>query len=67
MWLLMCYSAGMLLAVTAIAVVIAFGCGLLGAWVARQKGRSQDEGFWLGALLSLIGVLVEALLPAKGG
>jgi len=46
-----------------VAVVQAFITGTLGAWVAIQKGRSDGEGFLLGFLLSLYGVLLEALLP----
>lgn len=39
--------------------------GLLGAWVASQKGRSAIEGFLLGFVFSILGVLIEAMLPNK--
>jgi hypothetical protein len=45
--------------------VVWFVCGCLGAWVARQKGRGGDEGFYLGFLFGPFGVLIEALLPNK--
>jgi len=37
--------------------------GGLGAWVSSQRGRSEIEGFCLGAVFSILGVLIEALLP----
>ncbi len=36
----------------------------LGRRLALEKGRSADEGYWLGMMLGAFGVLVEALLPA---
>tara|TARA_B100000575_G_scaffold41867_1_gene29453 strand:- start:1930 stop:2094 length:165 start_codon:yes stop_codon:yes gene_type:complete len=41
---------------------------LLGAWgsyIAEKRGRSHIEGFILGFLFGLIGVLIEAFLPKK--
>jgi hypothetical protein len=52
------------LLVAVIAVVSCFAFGLLGAYVADQKGRGKTEGFWLGLLFGPLGVLVVALLPA---
>ena len=40
-------------------------CVGIGAYIANQKGRSMAEGLVLGLLLGFIGVLIEALLPAK--
>lgn len=37
--------------------------GLFGRYVASQKGRSKSEGFWIGFLFSIIGVLIVSLLP----
>jgi len=37
--------------------------GILGAWIASQKGRSGGEGFALGCLFGPIGALIAALLP----
>jgi hypothetical protein len=39
--------------------------GFLGRYVAKEKGREAAEGFILGFLFSLIGVIVEAILPSK--
>lgn len=39
--------------------------GLLGRYIARQKNRSDSEGFWFGFLLGLLGLLIVALLPNK--
>ncbi len=33
--------------------------------LALQKGRSPDEGYWLGVVLGGFGLLVEALLPSR--
>jgi hypothetical protein len=38
---------------------------LLGIYVAAQKNRNLWEGFWLGAVFGIIGVIVEALLPSR--
>ncbi len=32
--------------------------------VAEEKGRSPDEGYWLGMMLGAFGLLVEVMLPA---
>jgi hypothetical protein len=37
--------------------------GLIGAWIARKKGRDSAEGFALGFFLSAIGLIIEGLLP----
>jgi hypothetical protein len=39
--------------------------GFLGSYVAKEKNRSGTEGFLLGLLFSLIGVIIVALLPTK--
>jgi hypothetical protein len=39
--------------------------GALGRYVASEKGRSGGEGFLLGFLFSILGVINVALLPAK--
>lgn len=46
-----------------VAIVSALVTGMLGSWIAGQKYRSPSEGFWLGAVFSFFGCLVEALLP----
>jgi hypothetical protein len=47
-----------------IGVVAAWiAAGLLGGWVATQKGRRAAEGLALGVLFGPFGVIVEALLP----
>jgi uncharacterized membrane protein YeaQ/YmgE (transglycosylase-associated protein family) len=52
-------------AFTLAVLVVAVLCGTLTAWVARQKGRTNTEGFVLGFLLGLIGTVIELLLPTK--
>ena len=49
-----------------IAVLVISAFGWLGGWVAKQHGRDESEGRLLGAFLGPMGVLIEALLPAKG-
>ena len=46
-------------------LLIAFwvASGILGAWVAGQKGREPIEGFVLGLFFGPIGAVIEALLP----
>lgn len=39
--------------------------GFLGSYVATEKNRSGTEGFLLGLLFSIIGVIIVALLPTK--
>jgi DNA-directed RNA polymerase subunit RPC12/RpoP len=46
-------------------IVIWLLCAIFGAVIAQQKGRSGVEGFFLGALLGLIGVAIVALLPSE--
>ncbi len=45
--------------------LLALIMGLLGRYVAKQKNRSKAEGFWLGFLFSIFGVIIVALLPTK--
>jgi hypothetical protein len=40
-------------------------CGWIGSYIAKQKGRSTEEGFLLGGFLLAIGWIIEALLPEK--
>lgn len=39
--------------------------GLLGRYIAKQKGRKAYEGFLFGFFLSFIGVIIVALLSTK--
>ncbi|MDR3582532.1 MAG: hypothetical protein P4L67_04635 [Candidatus Pacebacteria bacterium] len=52
-----------LLVVLGIAVVVLSVFPLLGAYVAKQKGRSTTEGAVFGFLLGPFGVLIELMLP----
>lgn len=45
--------------------VIALITGLIGQYVAKEKKREQAEGFILGFLLSVLGILIVALLPTQ--
>ena len=45
--------------------ILAIIMGLLGRYVAKEKNRSKAEGFWLGFLFSILGVIIVALLPTK--
>lgn len=47
----------------AVGSVMALICGVLGRFVATQKGRPSTEGFMLGLLFGPFGVLIEGLLP----
>ncbi len=46
-------------------VVVAVGCGVFTAWIAKGKGRSLAEGMVLGTLLLLLGLAIELFLPAN--
>lgn len=48
-----------------IGFLLAIIMGLLGRYVAKEKNRSKAEGFWLGFLFSILGVIIVALLPTK--
>ena len=48
-----------------VAIIFAFVTGFLGSYIATQKGRSGTEGFFIGFLFSLLGVIIVALLPNK--
>lgn len=37
----------------------------LTAWVAQQKGRKASEGFALGGIFFILGLVVELCLPSK--
>lgn len=39
--------------------------GFIGQYVAKEKNREQGEGFVLGFLLSVLGIIIVALLPTK--
>ena len=48
-----------------IGFLLAIIMGFLGRYVAKEKNRSKAEGFWLGFLFSILGVIIVALLPTK--
>ena len=48
-----------------IGLFLAIIMGILGRYVAKEKNRSKAEGFWLGFLFSILGVIIVALLPTK--
>ena len=48
-----------------IGLLFAIIMGILGRYVAKEKNRSKSEGFWLGFLFSILGVIIVALLPTK--
>ena len=39
--------------------------GLLGRYIAKQKGRESTAGFLFGFFLSILGVFIVLLLPFK--
>ena len=45
--------------------ILAIIMGFLGSYVATEKNRSGTEGFLLGLLFSILGVIIVALLPTK--
>ena len=48
-----------------IGLIVAIIMGILGRYVAKEKNRSGAEGFWIGFLFSILGVIIVALLPTK--
>ena len=50
-----------------IAIVLAIGVffGAIGAYLAEKKGRKHYEGFLLGFLFGLLGVVIEMMLSSK--
>jgi len=47
------------------ALLVCLVTGFLGRYVAIQKGRDASEGFLIGLLFNLLGVLIISLLPNK--
>tara|TARA_B100001996_G_C18654647_1_gene590738 strand:- start:1139 stop:1309 length:171 start_codon:yes stop_codon:yes gene_type:complete len=50
-----------ILIITAIGIIF----GAIGAYLAERKGRNHYEGFMLGLLFGLLGILIELLLPSR--
>lgn len=46
-------------------LAILFVCGLIAAWISKERGRSTIGGFALGMTLGFIGLLIAAILPAN--
>ena len=46
-------------------LLVSIATGLIGRYVAKEKGRNAAEGFLLGFLFSLMGLFVEAIMPSK--
>lgn len=46
-------------------LVVAVIMGAIGAFVSERKGRTHLEGFLMGFLLGIIGVLIVLVLPKK--
>jgi uncharacterized membrane protein YeaQ/YmgE (transglycosylase-associated protein family) len=46
-----------------LAIILGIVTGIIGEWIAKKKGRRRREGFWLGFLLSFIGLIIECVLP----
>ena len=44
-------------------IILGIVTGIIGEWIAKKKGRRRREGFWLGFLLSFIGLIIECVLP----
>jgi hypothetical protein len=44
-------------------IILSIITGIIGEWIAKKKGRREREGFWLGFLLSIIGLIIEGVLP----
>jgi hypothetical protein len=48
-----------------ILIALSLIMGFLGRYVAMEKNRSAAEGFWIGFLFSVLGIIIIALLPTK--
>jgi hypothetical protein len=48
-----------------ILIALSLIMGFLGRYVAMGKNRSAAEGFWIGFLFSILGIIIIALLPTK--
>lgn len=46
-------------------IIILIIMAFIGGVIAKSKGRSKNEGQALGCLLGPIGLIIEAVLPAK--
>jgi len=46
-------------------LAIFFVCGLIAAWISKEKGRSIIVGFALGMAFGFIGLLITTILPAN--
>jgi len=48
-----------------ILIALSLIMGFLGRYVAMEKNRSAAEGFWIGFLFSVLGIIIITLLPTK--
>jgi len=48
-----------------ILIALSLIMGFLGRYVAMEKNRSAAEGFWIGFLFSILGIIIITLLPTK--
>ena len=48
-----------------ILIALSLLIGFLGRYVAMEKNRSAAEGFWIGFIFSVLGIIIIALLPTK--
>jgi|TARA_B110000914_G_C15310904_1_gene375626 hypothetical protein len=48
-----------------ILIALSLIMGFLGRYVAMEKNRSAAEGFLIGFLFSILGIIIIALLPTK--
>jgi hypothetical protein len=46
-------------------IILSLICGMIGVAVAECKGRPKSEGFALGCLLIVIGIILESVLPKR--
>jgi len=53
------------IAIWGIIIAQAVLCGALSSWLATQKGCDGSNWFWVGFLLSVLGVIVAAGMPKK--
>ena len=48
-------------------LLLSISTGLIGRYIAKEKGRNTTLGFLFGFFFNLLGVLVVAIIPSKIG
>ena len=59
------YDSGTIAIYCVVGIIYGVIFGFVCRNISENKGRSPDEGFWIGFILGIIGLVIVALLPAN--